>query len=204
MIVTNENGCTSSQAIAIEVHSLPQVFVVNTIELNATQLPYTYNMPTSFAYTYTWETGEIGNSILMDEFGTYAVTITNTNGCQVQHIIELIDLELEEEEDVIEVTGIGTSNNNVPAINLHCYPNPVQGQLHISLQKNGQASTSNFNQNNNSSSQIIISNTAGKIVYQAALNNGNTTINMQLFASGMYLVSLQNGAEMLTKKVMKY
>jgi hypothetical protein len=74
--VSNSNGCTSSDAININISPLnvelgPNQIVCEAITLNAGS---GYN-------TYLWNNGASTQSIIADHNGTYSVTVTNANGC---------------------------------------------------------------------------------------------------------------------------
>ena len=38
-------------------------------------------------FSYVWNNGETSNSIVVDQAGTYHVTITSESGCQVSEVL---------------------------------------------------------------------------------------------------------------------
>ena len=78
--VTNHEGCSSSASVTIASNPLPVATITENTAICQGQtatLSATYNS----SYTYHWSTGSNTNSIVTSTAGTYAVTVTNANGC---------------------------------------------------------------------------------------------------------------------------
>jgi hypothetical protein len=77
--VTDENGCSSICSKTVIVNPLPLCIITGDdfiCEGQATQLC----VPAG-AMSYLWSTGATTNCILVNEAGTYSVTVTSLNGC---------------------------------------------------------------------------------------------------------------------------
>jgi gliding motility-associated-like protein len=76
--VTDNNGCTGTAQYAVTMHPLPQVSLPATVDLctgNSTTLN-----PGTFV-SYSWSDGTTGNTLNVTGTGSYAVTVTDVNGC---------------------------------------------------------------------------------------------------------------------------
>ena len=89
VIVTDADGCTASEEWDVEALSTPNVTVAG---------PASICMGTNATLTasgnfnqFQWSTGETANSINVSQNGTYAVTVTDANGCTS---IDTHDLEI--------------------------------------------------------------------------------------------------------------
>lgn len=94
--------------------------------------------------------------------------------------------------DIIETpqltTGVATVNNdNMFSI----YPNPVISVLNI----NYSTKSSSF------TSQIILSDVLGNVIYQQTLTSTNTSLDVSKWSKGIYMMELRNEKETLIKKV---
>jgi hypothetical protein len=91
LTVTNGNGCTGAIERNIEVHPAPDVPVIS----GATAFcdGDSIIISTGSATAYLWSTGEMTQSISVNETGIYSVTVYNQFGCQAEselsHIMEL-------------------------------------------------------------------------------------------------------------------
>lgn len=80
----------------------------------------TLNAPTGYA-SYFWSTGGKADSIVVNDFGVYSVSIEDTNGCTGFDFMYIIALNC---------TGI-SENNDENSIQL--FPNPTSGEYSISF-----------------------------------------------------------------------
>ncbi len=78
VLVTDENGCTSTAQKMVTVEPLPSVFVNGPA---AVCFGDTAALTASGALDYRWSTGEFGDNIAVTATNTYTVTGTGANGC---------------------------------------------------------------------------------------------------------------------------
>jgi hypothetical protein len=76
--VTDANGCTASDTIAITIHDLPSVSLGN--DTSTCDQQVTLNAG-SFS-SYLWSTGSTNSSITVDSSDIYWVRVTDANSCQ--------------------------------------------------------------------------------------------------------------------------
>lgn len=110
--------------------------------------------------------------------GSYAVIVTE-NGCFDTSICYNIT-----------ITGVGIGKNNTPNFTM-IYPNPSNGQFHITVDQGY------FN----SSYTIKIYNLIGKEIYQTIAYSTDFAIDLSKQAKGVYILSLQNGQQVFKKKI---
>lgn len=78
VVVTDNNGCSGSAQYTVTMNALPQVNLPATVDL-CTGNTTTLN-PGTFP-SYTWSDGSTGNTLNVSATGSYAVTVTDPNGC---------------------------------------------------------------------------------------------------------------------------
>ena len=96
VIVTDENGCTSSDEIEITENPIPQP------EING-DLMFCYNGSSELSAnmefsSYLWNSSENTQSIIATETGTYALTVTNEFSCTSETTISI-----EERDEIIPI-----------------------------------------------------------------------------------------------------
>jgi hypothetical protein len=74
--------------------------------------------------------------------------------------------------------------------NVNIFPNPANSELNIELLDL-----------NNPNYNLLITNTLGQTVHQAAINNQRSIVNISDFPQGIYFVTIKTGKATLTKKV---
>ncbi|TPV33374.1 T9SS type A sorting domain-containing protein [Paucihalobacter ruber] len=81
-VEVTENGCSSSDEVTVTINPAPPVNAGNDVTIGITQ---SVNLTASGATSYTWNTGETGESITVSptETTTYVVTGT-TDGCSAE------------------------------------------------------------------------------------------------------------------------
>lgn len=87
-------------------------------------------------------------------------------------------------------TNATAGTNDFNANSISAYPNPTQNAW-------------NFNAGTNTISSMQIVDASGKVVYSAAVNAAEVTVNASAFASGMYFARLTSGAAVQTIRVVK-
>ena len=78
VMVTDENGCSSTATKQITVNPLPSVFVSGP---TAVCYGETATLTATGGVAYQWSTGQFDDHIGVTATGTYTVTATGTNGC---------------------------------------------------------------------------------------------------------------------------
>jgi predicted transcriptional regulator len=74
----NSNGCSDADSVSVELTPSPQVdFQDATICQGST-----YQLDAGPGQSFNWSTGEATQAILVNNAGQYAVTVTNSDGCQ--------------------------------------------------------------------------------------------------------------------------
>ncbi len=100
--ITDNNGCIASDSLIIEELELPQPEIIGDTNICVGEQS-TLSLNEVFE-SYNWSTGENTDQIVVNETGTYSVTVTASNGC-----INSADLNLTVNElPVIEFTGSTT------------------------------------------------------------------------------------------------
>lgn len=76
--VTDINSCTASSSKVLTIHVLPQASINGATEICAGEKE---TFIASGGISYLWNTGDVTKSIVADNEGAYAVTVTDANGC---------------------------------------------------------------------------------------------------------------------------
>ncbi len=92
-------------------------------------------------------------------------------------------------EDYIEATPVGLISNNNETIRV--YPNPVEDQLYITLTNDYLSDVTLFNMN-------------GQSLLALKKQNGTININTSDFKAGIYMLAIDDGSEVILKKVIVY
>ncbi|MDD4848509.1 MAG: T9SS type A sorting domain-containing protein, partial [Bacteroidales bacterium] len=78
VVVTNNNGCSNSAEVTVTVHALPEVSISGNTTICNNESTVLTSTPGS---SYHWSNGATTQSITVSNAGTYAVSVTNENGC---------------------------------------------------------------------------------------------------------------------------
>ncbi len=166
---TDAKGCIAINQVNVVVNSLP---VINLgLDTTICQTDYLTINAGNFSQ-YAWSNGQTTPNITIDgsSIGTgtysYAVTVTDNNGCTAT--------------DEITVTVIicnNISNSEIEPVKL--FPNPAQEKLYI--------------ENIPVNSTLIITNELGKQIYMRH-NVTSSTLNLNLtnWATGLYIITIMN------------
>lgn len=132
----------------------------------------------TFPYSVLWSpSGQTTNTAIELCEGMYSITIIDGNGCI---ITDSIEVELS--------TGI----NSILALNYSISPNPTSGRLSIDL-------------NDFAPENLVISilNMEGKNIFTKRANNDNIEFDLSSLMNGVYFLSVSDGINSVTKKILK-
>lgn len=182
--VDNVNACAGvgqSNSITVTVTPQPAASFTQAASGNAFTIAFT-NTSTN-ATSYSWNFGNGQTSTLENPThtyttnGTFTVTLTATNGACTST-----------SSSTINITGVGFENVVSTIESVKLFPNPNSGMANVEIYSS-----------NNSEVVISVTDLTGRVLYSATqtLTEGNnlTEINTGEFASGIYLVNIQSGAE---------
>jgi len=126
--------------------------------------------------TYSWAPN-VGNSQMLQNIlpGCYTLTATDALNCSVTS-----------SACVSFVTGIEHNSNQLN--NVQLFPNPVKDKLFI--------------EGLNSMSDIKIINSIGQVVLTMQAINTKATLNLNELSSGLYLIEIHTGNDMIIKKIL--
>ena len=154
----------------------PQIFVNSTFALGVDNYEW-------FLDGNSYQNTGSQSSVNIDQEGSYTVVATKNN-CD----------HPESEAVVVIVTGF---ENSLSANTVSMYPNPVNNKLTLEMGNDFDTSKE---------SKIILTNTKGKQVYTKRYNdlyNRKVDIDMAGFESGIYIVSVINGDNIVQYKITK-
>lgn len=177
--VSANNACGTSGDAMLTVS-------VNSVDTSVTQLNDSMLIANDSAATYQWINcsnneliaGQTNQSFQAAANGNYAVIVTE-NGCSDTSSCYALNF-----------TGVGISETNPAAFTL-IYPNPSNGKFQISIDQ------LHFN----SSSDIEISNLLGKVIYQSVITSPKTEVDLSSQAKGIYFLTMHDGQNIYTKKI---
>ncbi len=87
--VTGRNNCSGSDRIEVVIHQSPH------LDLGAdTTVCEGYTLDAGSFETYLWNTGEHSRQITVDSTGSYAVSVTDSNGCTARDSIKITVMAL--------------------------------------------------------------------------------------------------------------
>ncbi len=175
VVVTNDFGCTDTDAIFVEIYPAPLVefeLAENSICLDADPVTLTEGTPAGGIYSGTGISGDIFDPAVAG-IGIFSITYTYTDaqGCSAAI------------SDEIEVTVCQAIHDNETEYGLNVYPNPTNGFVSIDLtQISGDYS-------------IRVIDVSGRICYQTNSVSTQSIIqyNLSMLPSGSYLIELTDG-----------
>lgn len=130
-------------------------------------------------YTFTWSNGATTEDLVNVLPGTYAVTITNVDGCSL---------------DTVFVVDFSTGLVELEGLELKVYPNPSTGTVYVE-----------FTQNLKEEVQIEIFDAIGQTViqrvYEAQVIQGHIDIDLDNTASGTYMMKISSAGKYTTKRI---
>jgi hypothetical protein len=132
-------------------------------------------------YMYAWSNSQSTATATGLTAATYNVTVTDANNCTATA--------------AAVVTVLSSVERTAEGNHFTVSPNPAQNQINVAAQW---GYTSN--------ARISIVATDGKIVYRQALNgtqNVQTTVNIEQFAAGVYILQIHTDKEVFTRRIIK-
>jgi len=167
LTVTDATGCeTINSIVVLEPTALIVDMTSATAEATATATGGVA------PYSYEWNTGATTQTITGLADGTYTVTVTDANGCNVTGSVAVI--------------GDGIAQNQNGSFNI--YPNPTDGKLNVAI------SGSNVE-------TMIIIDMLGKQLYKTNVVTDHNVIDMSSYGPGVYFVKFISGERTITRKV---
>ena len=174
-LYTDVNGCDSTVTLNLTINNSPVVEIIfNNGILTAN------NITGSLApYSYVWNTGEITQTIIPANNGTYWVVVTDDAGCVSDTAVYIVT---------------NTSISDVDEVDFIVYPNPVSTDLNIE-----------FNIMGNVNADLRIVNILGEVMYSEKIDNTSltysNTFDFTKFSHGIYFVKLKVDNKLITHKV---
>jgi hypothetical protein len=172
VIVSNSCGTDTTETVMVIVNPLPAAPVITASG--------SWLLASPAGGVYEWfidgdETGEMNDSIMITENGTYTVSITDANGCS----------SVSEEFDVDYLSLEDLSGKLVSL-----FPNPSAGQFSIAI--------GDYN------GTLEVLNAEGRLVYsQEVSGNSQISIDLSREGSALYFVRLKGSSEVLRAIVTK-
>ncbi len=157
--ITDQVGCTFIDSFNIGVNNVNPAlaFISDTITLWSSA---EIGVPGTFA-SYFWSTGSTDSSIVIQSSGSYALTVTNSAGCQASDTVYLmLALGIDEEKT---------------ALGLNIFPNPARNEINVLFEDKSQAE------------KLLLFDMTGRIV-ETTLNTNR--LNVQQLPSGTYLLKV--------------
>ena len=176
--ITDANNCTVTENVAV---TEPAQLAVTTDSVDATggqsngSAMISNTTGGTSPYTYLWSTGATTSTITGVPGGNYTVTITDAYGCTLLSSVTVVST----------ITGVP----NVGAgISFTLSPNPASDQLTVTLDKTS------------AEMSVSMKNVLGQTLVNKAITDQNTTLNISLYANGVYFVEVKQGDKQAVKQ----
>ncbi|MDR0969011.1 MAG: C25 family cysteine peptidase [Lentimicrobiaceae bacterium] len=184
-VTVNDGNTTVDSEITINVNNESLV-----VDLGENHIIYkedngsvVLDATTENGYSYLWSNGETTPTITVNaadlELGenAFSVMVFETSGCIAYG-----------ETTVTVENAIGLGENATSEI--HLYPNPSNGNVHVELGEAFQAAT-----------QVIVYNVVGEMVYTYTVNAQSFELKLNHLNNGVYFVSVQNDNNKTVKRM---
>lgn len=166
LTITDVNGCTVGQSTSIESLVSPQIDLGPDVEINAGQSA-TLDAGSGAGWTYLWSNGATSQSITVSTAGTYAVTVTNGDGCTAS--------------DAMTVTVMTATREKLLQEAFSMYPNPANEM--VALENKGSL---------NGAWQLTVVNSWGQRILQQRLEaKALVNISVTGWPTGIYRILLE-------------
>ncbi len=115
--VENENACYGISEVELNVFALPNIDIEDETVYCLNLYPQTITLDAGLInnpasdFTYLWSTGETTQEILVNEAGTYTVTVTNANNCTKERVITVLPSNIATIENIEVIDA--TANNSI-------------------------------------------------------------------------------------------
>ncbi|MEM6643595.1 MAG: MBG domain-containing protein, partial [Bacteroidota bacterium] len=127
-------------------------------------------------YNISWNTGATSESIKIDRFGPYSVTVEDARSCDAETTLFIT-------QNSFNVLGLEDASR------LEFWPNPTTAMLHLKSDK--------------VIGRVQIFSLAGQLVFQKEINSKTQTLNIGEIKSGTYLLTLNNDFDGVTRILLK-
>ena len=175
VIGTDLNGCNDTAQVSVSIFATPVVSLGNDTLVCEYNFPITINANGNQNFSYSWNTGAQGQSLVVNAAGTFEVTMTDNNGCEAS---DDIIIESDPCAGIIE-----------QGMSIILYPNPFNENVQITSTESIDA-------------QLEVYGSDGRIVYSTRMNGQHATLSLANLARGNYMVKIShNGTTHVTKLV---
>ena len=181
--VTDANGCETTTTVDISEPDALTITMSSTVELdmNADGTATATVGGGTAGYTYEWDTNPVQTTETVTglSMGTYNVTVTDANGCEITGTV-----------DVDQMTGVEEFSE---ITNINLFPNPSSGKVFLEM---------DLNQNLDISIQLF--NSLGQEMSILKLNNVKTVreiFELEKLPAGMYWLSISSNEKKIVRKI---
>lgn len=181
--VTDANGCTKPLSMTITEPTALGFSITTTSDSVGLGIGQILTGVTGgeAPYTFTWN-GVVGGDSLSNLMeGTYALVVTDANGCSI--------------DTVVSIANNTVSTNQIDYVSdLSIYPNPTQGNTIIDLELSQNADVA-----------VSIYTVTGVLIQNFGMENTsklNKQIDLSQYAEGLYLVRFSIDNKVVTKKLL--
>ena len=175
VIGTDLNGCNDTAQVSVNIFPAPVVSLGNDTLVCEYNFPVTINASGNQNFSYSWNTGAQGQSLVVNAAGTFEVTMTDNNGCEAS---DDIIIESDPCAGIIE-----------QGMSIILYPNPFNENVQITSTESIDA-------------QLEVYGSDGRIVYAVRMNGQHATLSLANLTRGNYMVKIvHNGTTHVTKLV---
>ncbi|MFL5754463.1 MAG: PKD domain-containing protein [Bacteroidia bacterium] len=175
---TDVNNCSNTSTATVTVNNTPSVPVVTQSGLVLTSSSATGNQ---WYLNGSLLPGETNQTLTVTQNGNYTVVVTDPNGCSSS-------------SSTFTVSNVGVAENSV-VNSLAIFPNPNNGMFELSM-----------NLPDKSVYTIQITDVLGQSIFSEQVKNGGgrytKSFNLSENGSGIYFISISNGKDKMTRKIM--
>jgi len=172
------NGCFGEDSVTVTVNPLPGAPII--VE-NGPWLISSYNSGNQWYFNGSPVSGETNDSlnwVVQGVNGQYTLLYTDANGCS----------KFSEVTNIITIDDIGFGELDAFAVNV--YPNPSNGLVYVQVELGVDF--------------IQLVNANGQTLYNAAgVNAGTNEIDLTNFESGVYILQIVRGDQIVSKRIIK-
>ena len=176
VIGTDLNGCNDTAQVSVNIFPAPEVSLGNDTLVCEYNFPITINASGNQNFSYSWNTGAQGQSLVVNAVGTFEVTITDNNGCEAS---DDIIIESDPCAGIIE-----------ESMSLILYPNPFNEEVNITSTEAIDA-------------QLQVYAADGRVVYENRMNGKLATLNLPGLSHGNYMVKIEYNGNIYYKMLLK-
>ncbi len=121
--------------------------------------------------SYAWSTGDTTETLAVNDYGTYTVTVTDLYGCEASDSV---------------VVQMGVDNSIIESGHVAVYPNPTHGLVIVRSQ---------------SGSTVVVTTTNGKVVEKLKMSSTKKSINLSKYGKGVYMIKVITENDVIIHKV---